>query len=77
MRIVCVCLQCETWYLDFIYESSPPCKDFGKGFNTNRPSRNVHGIKSSASLRELSSNQKHLQQIDIRAKFGPLYFDNG
>lgn len=76
---MCVCLQCETWYLDlvFIYKSSFPSMDFGKGFKRNCPTRSVHGIKPSASLKELSSNQKSLQQIDIRAKFGPIYFENG
>ena len=60
----------------FIYKSSFPSKDFGKEFKTNCPTRSVHGIKSSASLKELSSNKKHLQQIDIRAKFGPIYFES-
>lgn len=76
---MCVCQQCETWYLDltFIYKSSFPSKDLGKGFKPNCPTRSVHGIKPSASLKELSSNQKHLLQIGIRANFGPIYFENG
>lgn len=55
----------------FIYKSSFPSKDFGKGFKTNCPTRSVQGIKSSASLKEPSLNQNHLQQMEIREKFYP------
>lgn len=66
-------------YLDlmFIYKSSLPRKDFGKGFKPNCLKRITPGIKSRASWKELGSNQNCLQQqLDNTAKLGPMCLEN-